>query len=66
MPVLRSEIAPPRRVCRRCVEHRGRLTVREWLRRITAKRSTILIDHRLANDLEQFELEDERRHAYRN
>jgi hypothetical protein len=56
----RGAIAPPRRVCHRCVEHRGRLTVREWFRRLTAKRSRILIDNRLANDLEQFEREVDR------
>jgi hypothetical protein len=35
--------------------------VREWLHRITTKRSGILLDNRLANDLDAYERETEGR-----
>jgi hypothetical protein len=52
-------------ICRRCQEARGSRTTAEWLARVAATRSTILIDHRLANDLDEYEREVEQREADR-
>jgi hypothetical protein len=59
-------ISAPGPVCRRCVEARGPLTTNEWLASLRATRSTILIDHRLANDLEESQRELDQRNVYRH
>jgi hypothetical protein len=46
---------PRTRVCERCLDSKGRRTVREWLGWIVAKRSRLLIENRFANNMEAFE-----------
>jgi hypothetical protein len=47
---------PRTRVCQRCLDAKGRRTVRDWMNRIVSKRSLLLIEHRVANDLEASEM----------
>jgi len=52
----RGTLTEPRaRVCRRCMKAKGRRTVTAWLASLVKARSSILIDHRVTNDLEAFE-----------
>jgi hypothetical protein len=58
-------MSPDGRICRRCHEARGALTTSAWLERLRATNSTLLIDHRVANDVE-FEREVGHVNGYRH
>jgi len=48
----RGAIPPHRRVCDRCRAAKGSKTAQQWLSEIVRKRSRIVFEHRLANNIE--------------